>query len=955
MNTLATLLLTDVVDSTKLLETLGNARMADVWSAHDRVARDLLAAFRGREIDRADGFLLLFASPADAVSYALAYHRALAALDPPLRARAGLHVGAVILRENTPADVARGAKPLEVEGLAKPTAARIMSLASGGQTLLSDAARVALGETSLLVGETSLLVRSHGHWRMKGLDEPIELFEVGEAGAPFTTPADTAKVYRVTWSDGLWLPARDVPHRLPAERDGFVGRHADLIELADRLDRGARLVTLLGTGGKGKTRLMTRFARLHLGDYPGGAWFCDLSEAQSVDDILRAVAAALDVPLGKDDPILQLGHAIASRGPCLLVLDNFEQVVPHAAATLERWLDRAPDARFVVTSRVVLGLPGEQVFALAPLPITDAVELFVARAISAKRDFVLSPEERPHAEALVELLDGLPLAIELAAARIRLMTLPMLRQRVGERFKLLTSSGSRHGRPATLRATIDWSWDLLSEAERAALAQLSVFEGGFSLESIEAVVCVQDAWPSDLVQALLDKSLVRRVRDDRFDLLISVHEYAREKLAESSEQRGAEQRHGAHFAGMRDAAAGVDLDNMVAACRRAVLRGDAELAVAALEGAWEVLEFTGPPSAGLELAALVAVLPDLSPGSRGRARAVSARALTAVGRQAEARPRFEAALELLHEAGDARAEARTLAALGDLEARERIDGAEERLRRALALAREVGDRRSEGVALRHIGNNAYFLGHFAEAQAQYSAAADVARAAGDRQNEGASLANMGLVHNAQGRLEEARHFFEAGLKLNREVGDRRAEANALGNIGIVLRTQGRLQEAGDCHAAALRLLREAGDRPSEATQLANLAEVRLESGDFVAPLALLQEAIAIARDVGERSAEGFAGHVLATLHLRCGRIAEAREELLAAERVLRAARDRWEVANLLLVRVEVEARAGCHAEARAAWDEAEAIARELDSGPTSDLGRGLARTAALLEASEQAE
>ena len=191
MTEVRALLLTDVVDSTKLSEAIGDAAMAEVWAGHDRVARDLLPPWRGREIDKTDGMLLLFEQAHEAVGYAVAYHRALAALPIPLKARAGLHVGPVILRENSADDVARGAKPLEVDGLAKPTAARVMSVAHGGQTLLTPEARQALGQTGLKL-------ESHGHWMIKGVADPIELFEVGPVGARFSVPPDTAKAYRVT-------------------------------------------------------------------------------------------------------------------------------------------------------------------------------------------------------------------------------------------------------------------------------------------------------------------------------------------------------------------------------------------------------------------------------------------------------------------------------------------------------------------------------------------------------------------------------------------------------------------------------------------------------------------------------------------------------------------------------------------------------------------------------------
>ena len=379
------LLFTDVVDSTRLVERLGDARAAEVWSAHDRRARELLARHRGSEIDRADGFFLLFDEARDAAAFALGYHDAIA--DLGLVARVGLHVGPMTLRENAAADVARGAKPVEVEGLAKPLAARVMALAMGGQCLLTAAARDAMAG-ALPEGARIVL---HGHYRFKGIKEPVEVFEIG-AGAEraFLPPPDADKAYRVVRSGDMWFPVREVRHNLPAERDTFVGRSKELRALAERLDAGARLVTVLGPGGTGKTRFVRRYGWTWLGDRPGGVYFCDLSEAGSLHAIHFAVAAALDVPLGRDDPAVQLGHAIAGRGRCLVILDNFEQVVGHAAATVGSWLDRAPGAAFVVTSRERLHLPGEVVFPLEPLPVdADGVELFALRARAQRPEFVL--------------------------------------------------------------------------------------------------------------------------------------------------------------------------------------------------------------------------------------------------------------------------------------------------------------------------------------------------------------------------------------------------------------------------------------------------------------------------------------------------------------------------------------------------------------------------------------
>jgi class 3 adenylate cyclase len=231
------LLLTDVVDSTKLAARIGDQQMAAIWAAHDRVARDLLPQHGGREIDKTDGMLLMFDAAAAAVAYALAYHRALATLPTPLAARAGLHVGPVILRENSAEDVARGAKPIEVDGLAKPTAARVMSMARGGQVLLTPEAVADLGEQVAAWRTTS-----HGHWALKGLTDPIEVFEVGDEQTKFAPPEEAEKAHRMVRSGERWVPVSALPNNLPPQRSTFVGRETELNEIKALLDESA-LVT----------------------------------------------------------------------------------------------------------------------------------------------------------------------------------------------------------------------------------------------------------------------------------------------------------------------------------------------------------------------------------------------------------------------------------------------------------------------------------------------------------------------------------------------------------------------------------------------------------------------------------------------------------------------------------------------------------------------------------------
>ncbi|MFZ2649030.1 MAG: tetratricopeptide repeat protein [Burkholderiaceae bacterium] len=956
------LLLTDVVDSTRLVEQMGDAASSALWAAHDRAARDLLPRWRGREIEKTDGLLLLFERADDAVGYALDYHAALARLPVPLQARAGLHVGPVTLRENSAPDVALGAKLIEVEGLAKPIAARVMALALGGQTLLTADARQAL------VG-TRWRTHSHGHWRFKGIAEPVELFEAGGADsahepAPFTPPMDAAKAYRVVLRNGLWLPARQIKHSLPAERDDFVDRHDAQLELARRFDAGARLVSVLGMGGTGKTRLAVHFSWAWLGDFPGGVWFCDLSQAHGLDGIVLAVAAALGVPLGRDDPVVQLGNAIAGRGVCLVILDNFEQVSRHVDDTLGRWLDRADEARFLVTSREVLDLAGEEVLALPPLQPSDAAALFVRRAESARADFQPSVDDQAAILPLVKLLDGLPLAIELAAARVRVLSPSKLLARMSERFKLLASSGKRHDRQATLRATFDWSWELLRPSERAALAQLSVFEGGFTLEAAEAVLDLAafDAvpWPTDVLQSLVDKSFVRKHGNGRFDLLVSMQEYAAEHLRTPGHiarsgpqaQASAQARHAAYFAALgeqRAVADGcVEIDNLVVACRRAAVAGNAQAAVGALEGAWAALRRRGPFTVGHELACMALATPGLSAGGRARADCVAGIALEGAGQMNAALRHFGSALELARGNEDRQCEVLVLCHLGDLHRHlGRTDEGKTLLAAALVRVRVLQDPSLECEVLSALGSLHNEMGRIDEARANYEAALAVARAASDRRWEGGLRGNLGNLHANQGKMNEARADYEAALQAAREVGDRQWEGNMLCNLGYLHQTQGRPREGRLQFEAALVIARELGYARLECVVLCNLGLV-CESLSDANARASYQAALVVARRMEDKRSEGQVLGYLGLLHAHEGRFDLALDCLETGEQRLRDVSDRISLGVLLCQRAEALLLTG--ADTGSAFGQAQELAIECGAGPESELGQALARVRGMLPA-----
>jgi predicted ATPase len=716
-------------------------------------------------------------------------------------------------------------------------------------------------------------------------------------------------------------------HNLPAERDPFIGREHDLAALTSHLSGGARALTLLGIGGLGKTRLALHYAHQQLRAWPGGVWFCDLADAHDLDGVVRAVAAALGVPLGRF-PVAQLGHAIAGRGRCLVILDNFEQVTAVAQETVGRWLDAAPEARLLVTSRERLGLPGETVLVLTPLEEDAAVALFTARSMAVGGQ--IGPDDIPTLRALVRLLDQLPLAIELAAARSRMMRPESMLSRMKDRFRLLSAPNGRPDRHATLRAMLDWSWELLSQDEQQALAQLAVFVGGFTLEAAEAVLDVGEAWPADLVQSLVDKSLVRAVpldREDtlRFELLVSVTEYAAARLDELGGRAEAEARHGAFFASSGQDAAieslhrhggfrlrrllGREVDNLLAATHRAVARGDGVVAAGCVRAVWDVLQFRGPLTGGVPVSAEVLNLPTLSSRARAITLRVHADALRVMGRFDEAMVHAEA---------------------------------------ARALFGQLGERGPESAMLGMTGALLHAQGRLAEAEERFKTALSMARAVGALRVEGGMLCHLASLYGQQGRFDEARALLDEDLLFARRQGDRRSEGVALGNRAIHLVWRGEHGQALEHLEQALAIARESDDRGSEALCLANLGMLHQELNQHAAARPPLEAALIIARDIGARHLEGVTLGALAAALSSEGHLDEAHERAIGGEQILRALGDKMELAKLLCVRVLLHHQRQDPAAAAATLAEAEALAAALSVTPESELGQAISRARAVV-------
>jgi predicted ATPase len=465
-----TFLFTDIEGSTRLLTELG-ASYVDVLAEHRRRLREAFGKHAGVEVDtQGDAFFFAFARASDAVAAAAEAQEVLSEL--PLRVRMGVHTGEPVLTEE-------GYVGLDVH-----RAARVAAAGHGGQVLVSQA-------THDLAG---FRLRDLGEHRLKDLSAAERIFQLGDDEFP---PLKT--LYATN---------------LPVPTTPFVGRERELAEVAELIGR-SRLVTITGTGGGGKTRLGLQAAAAAADSYPAGVWWVALAPAADPSEVLPAVGRALGVAGSPAD-------GIADRA-MLVLLDNFEHVMA-AAAEVELLLEACPNLTLLVTSRERLRVTAEQVYPAPLLDREDAVSLFTARARASDPSF----EADEHVDQICARLEDLPLALELAAARTGMLTPEQLLARLGDRLDLLRGGRDSDLRQATLRATIAWSYELLSSREQELFAALSVFRGGFTLIAAEKVCSAE----LELLESLADKSLIRRWDKGRFGMLETIREFASERAAD---------------------------------------------------------------------------------------------------------------------------------------------------------------------------------------------------------------------------------------------------------------------------------------------------------------------------------------------------------------------------------------------------------------------------------------
>jgi predicted ATPase/Tfp pilus assembly protein PilF len=766
--------------------------------------------------------------------------------------------------------------------------------------------------------------------------------------------------------------------------DHFVGRDAELKALDQCFKDGARLVTLKGFGGTGKTRFSRHHARGKMTELAGGAWFVDLTDQTSALGILQATADVLNLPLAgrnsEEELLGRVGRRIAAKGPTLIVLDNFEQIVEYAPSTVGTWLKQAPEAMFLVTSREPLKLSAEQVFALDPLPESDAVALYKLRAHAAGARWPERKATNVTILSIVQQLDGLPLAIELAAARARMMSHEQILQRLTERFKLL--GGARRGDPdrqATLRGLIDWSWHLLEPWEQSALAQLSVFRNGFFMEAAEAVLDLS-AWPEapwalDVVGSLLDKSLLHSrqvLGQPRFEMYVSIQKYASERLdppesANGTEARQkAQHRHAAWYGrmGATDGEHAIDsegrpqkwaevfceLENLVAGATH----GTPDAAALCCIAAMGVACLKGPVSMGVDLSACALKGPAPSRKLYLRLAVGHSRSLRHQGRVEEAAEWMQNLIQ--QETPNPEETDREFAILQADRISEmaalhyqlsQYEPAKQHFLDALLIYTEHGDKQGQSGALIGIGGILRLHGKGKEAIGYYQQAIALHDEVGDHRSKRSAVGQLGSVFIQQGRLVDAEKQFQLALNLHIESGDKRGEGIMLGNLGLVYQSQEKPEKALEHFYGTLKIQREYGDIRGEGIVLGNLGFMLFKLGRLDEAQERLERAIALMLDSKLLQAAGAFRGALARVLAQKGQLDEALHQIEQGESEVRT--NPAEHVKFLCNKGCVQVLRGQHDTAQATLEQARALTDDLDLAAHSEIAQATADLVGLLE------
>jgi len=803
-----TFLFTDIEGSTRLLQDLGPDRYREVAEGHGRILREAIVAGRGGEVrTEGDSFFAAFPTPTAAVNAAVRAQRELAAREWPtarsVRVRMGLHTGEGVLGGD------------DYIGLDVHRGARIAATGHGGQVLLSST-------TAELVRDDlpdGVALRDLGRHRLKDLARPERILQLSIEGLPAEFPA---------------IRSLETPTNLPAQRTGFVGRREE-VEQVKRLLEGPGLLTLTGPGGSGKTRLAVESAGALLDDYPDGVFLVELAPITDPLLVPSAIAEALGVKAEGLRPVQDTLRDELRDRETLVVADNFEQVIA-AAPLVADLLDAAPRLRVLATSREPLHIAGEQELPVPPLELPDSVALFVQRATAIDPGFRLTEENTDAVTELCRRLDGLPLAIELAASRIKTLPPAAILGRLERRLELLTGGPvDLPARQRTLRAAIAWSVDLLEADERALFRRLAVFAGGWTLEAAATVGSLETD-PIDLLGSLVDKSLAVRVPGEaiRFGMLGTIREFGIEELEAAGETAATREGHAGVFLELAEAAEphlrGLDQvrwldelelehDNARAALRWAIDTRRADIALRMVGALWRFWHLHGHLDEGRHWAEETLALPQ---------------AVHSIERH------------------------RALIALGGVTYwQEDLAATGRAYEEALAIAREIGDRHAEAEALYNLSFVPAYGGDMEQAVAILREGRALFEELGVRRGVADSIWLMAIVARLEGDTPTARSRAEESLRLHREIGDRFGANDALHVLGRIALVEGDLATAWTCFLEALANDEEVGNRTGMGIELDNIAAIDTAEGRHLRAVRLAGASEAIKEAAGGHAPPPF--------------------------------------------------------------------------------------------------